>query len=62
MTALETYLEAMRSRTGALEDAQLLDDLWFKMTAEERQQAHRELQMRPANYFNDPRGSLGESK
>lgn len=55
MSALIEYLEAMRSRTGRLEDAQLLDDLWFKMTAEERQQAHRELQMRPANYFWDSR-------
>lgn len=50
MNALEAYLQAMRERDGTVESAQHLDDLWFKMSAEERQQAHRELQMRPGEY------------
>jgi hypothetical protein len=55
MTALESYLTAMRERTGTLEDAQRLDSLWFKMSADERAAAHKELQMRPANYFETQR-------
>lgn len=55
MTALEAYLTAMRERTGTVEDAERLDSLWFDMSAEERDAAHKELQMRPANYFEVPR-------
>ncbi len=51
MTALESYLIAMRERTGTVEDCERLDSLWFDMTAEERAQAHRELQMRPGDYL-----------
>ena len=51
MSALVDYLQAMRERTGTLEDAERLDSLWFDMNAEERAAAHKELQMRPANYF-----------
>jgi hypothetical protein len=50
MSALVDYLQAMRERTGTLEDAQHLDDLWYQMSAEERAQAYRELQMRPGAY------------
>ena len=51
MSNLINYLQAMRERTGTLEDAERLDSLWFKMNADERAAAHKELQMRPANYF-----------
>lgn len=60
MSALIDYLEAMRQRDGTLESAQHLDDLWHKMSAEERQQAHRELQMRPGHYYAWHRSEIGE--
>lgn len=50
MTAVIDYLQAMRERDGTIESAQNLDTLWHAMSAEERQQAHRELQMRPGEY------------
>lgn len=47
---LESYLIAMRERDGTVESAQNLDDLWYQMSADERAQAYRELQMRPGAY------------